>query len=81
MVTSNEGLRNLCLLAGEDGRDWLLKRQLVVISTRTAQLAGELGFLRPARVAPEASDEGLLAAIHNWWRASREGNEDGIHAH
>ncbi|MCC6301967.1 MAG: uroporphyrinogen-III synthase [Gammaproteobacteria bacterium] len=81
VVTSNEGLRNLFRLAGEEARDWLLGRQLIVISTRAARLAGELGFLRPARVAPEASDEGLLAAMLHWWRAAREGNEGGTHAH
>jgi len=80
VVTSNEGLRNLTLLAGADGRDWLLRRQLIVISARAARLAAELGFLHPARVAIEASDEGLLAAIRNWWRAAREGSEDGTHA-
>lgn len=80
VVTSNEGLRNLYLLAGAEGRDWLLKRQLIVISVRAARLAAELGFLRPARVAIEASDEGLLAAIRDWWRAARDGSEDGTHA-
>ncbi|MBK9131961.1 MAG: uroporphyrinogen-III synthase [Gammaproteobacteria bacterium] len=80
VVTSNEGLSNLYLLAGADGRDWLLRRQLIVISARAAQLAAELGFLHPARVAIEASDEGLLAAIRSWWCVAREGSEDGTHA-
>jgi hypothetical protein len=41
-----------------------------VIGERTARLAGELGFRLPARVAAEASDEGLLAAILRWWGAA-----------
>lgn len=81
VVTSNEGLHNLYVLAGEDRRGWLLGRQLIVISERTARLAGELGFHHPACVAPEASDEGLLAAILRWWRGAREGSEDMVHAH
>lgn len=80
VVSSNEGLHNLYQLAGEAPRRWLLERQLIVISERTARLACELGFRHPARVAAEASDAGLLAAIRQWWRGQREGNGDGDHA-
>jgi uroporphyrinogen-III synthase len=76
VVTSNEGLHNLYQLAGEAQRRWLLDRQLIVISARTARLAGELGFRHPARVAAEASDEGLFAAILQWRRGEREGSGD-----
>jgi uroporphyrinogen-III synthase len=70
VVTSSEGLHNLHQMAGEAQRDWLLERPLIVIGERTARLAGELGFRLPARVAAEASDEGLLAAILRWWGAA-----------
>lgn len=66
VVTSNEGLRNLFRLAGEGLREWLTARQLVVISTRAAALAAELGFTHAACVATVASDAGLLAALRQW---------------
>lgn len=76
VVTSNEGLRNLDRIAGADLGDWLRARQLVVISARAATLAGELGFTRPARVAAEASDAGLLAALRQW-RGESAGTDRG----
>jgi uroporphyrinogen-III synthase len=63
VATSNEGLMNLFECAGERHRDWLLARQLVVMSERTAALAVTLGFEKAACVASEASDQGLLDAI------------------
>lgn len=66
VATSNEGLRNLWEAAGERLRPWLLARQLVVIARRGAELARTLGFTHPARVAPEASDAGLLQALREW---------------
>lgn len=66
VVTSNEGLENLVQAAGTDNRDWLIGRQLVVISERAAARAAGLGFTHPARIAAEASDDGLLAAIRQW---------------
>lgn len=63
VVTSNEGLRNLYTMAGEEARDWLLTKQLVVISRRTAELAVALGFHSSAWCAEEASDAGLVEAI------------------
>lgn len=75
IVTSNEGLTNLYALAGEAHRDWLLQKPLVVISRRTAQLAGTLGFRRGVWVAGEASDHGLLAAVLRW-RAGQQGATD-----
>lgn len=81
VVSSNEGLHNLYELAGVALRRWLLERQLIVISERTAHLAVELGFRHPARVAAEASDAGLLAAILEWRRGERGRNGGGNHAH
>lgn len=76
IVTSQDGLRNLVEMAAvEERREWLLNKQLVVISGRVAQLAGELGFKQPALVAEQATDEGLLAAITTWRRGGRTHNE------
>lgn len=63
VVTSNQGLINLHEPAGSELSSWLLTRQLVVISERAAELARSMGFERPAEVAPEASDAGLLEAL------------------
>ncbi len=71
VVTSNESLRNLWEMAGETGREWLLYIPLVVISQRTADLAGELGFVCPPLIASEASDAGLVAAIKDWCTTER----------
>jgi uroporphyrinogen-III synthase len=72
VVTSRDGLRNLTGLAEAAGRrDWLLSRQLAVISERVAQQAAALGFAQPALVAPRASDPGLVAAIAAWRRGAQ----------
>ena len=67
IVTSNEGLQNLFEMATEAEREWLLKTELAVISERTAQLAKTLGFSHKPVVADEASDEGLLNSIEQWY--------------
>jgi uroporphyrinogen-III synthase len=61
-VTSDEILLNLCELVGEQGRELLLATPLVVVSERTAQTAGLLGFTR-IEVAENAADEAMLAAL------------------
>ena len=66
IVTSNEGLQNLYDIAGAQKRGWLLAKQLIVISQRTADLAKQLGFLQPPIIAPSADDPGLLAAVLAW---------------
>jgi len=71
VVTSGEGLRNLVSLAKQAQlSDWLLGRQLAVISTRLAHLSKELGFTQPALVAAQATDEALLQAIMTWRQES-----------
>lgn len=66
VVTSNEALHNLVEMVDEQHKSDLLVCPLVVMSQRNAQQAKELGFRQAARVAPSASDEGLLAAIKSW---------------
>lgn len=73
IATSNEGLENLVAMAGDVWRRWLFDTPLLVMSERAAQLARHLGFTRPAVVAAEASDAGLVAALKAW-RASRSGD-------
>ncbi|MBL1261947.1 MAG: uroporphyrinogen-III synthase [Thiotrichaceae bacterium] len=67
VVTSNEGLQNLFEMATTNEQEWLLTTPLVVISERTAQLAKTLGFSHNSVVAHEASDEGLLNSLEQWY--------------
>lgn len=66
VVTSNEGVENLFAMTGERERPWLLQQQLVVVGPRAARRARELGFVRPAFIAVQASDEGLVNAVQTW---------------
>ncbi len=78
VVTSNEGLHNLFEMATAEEREWLLKTPLAVISERTAQLARTLGFSHEPLVAHEASDEGLLDSVEQWYAdRSRRGIQRG----
>ena len=65
-VTSSEGLRNLCRLTPPAQQARLFALPLVVVSSRTAQLATELGFVQPARVARRASDEAIVESLLEW---------------
>ena len=67
VVTSQDGLRNLMEMADmEKRRTWLLSKQLVAISARVAELARELGFKNPPRVAETATDQSLVNAMIAW---------------
>jgi uroporphyrinogen-III synthase len=66
VVTSNESLRNLWELAGSAGQEMLKHMPLAVMSARIAATAQGLGVTSPVSVAPEANDDGLLAAIKAW---------------
>ncbi|BAV32963.1 uroporphyrinogen III synthase [Sulfuricaulis limicola] len=64
-VTSVDGLRNLFDMLGTDGRPWLIRTPVVVVSERMAQVCRELGFTTEPRVAM-AGDEAILEAIQAW---------------
>lgn len=74
-VSSSEGLRTLLELAGEAAGAQLRRLPLVMLSERTATLAGTLGFQGPFLVADEASDRGIMAAIVRWARNRERCNE------
>lgn len=65
-VTSTEGLDNLYDMIGTDGHAWLLNTPVIVLSQRTADRAQELGF-KTSIIASQASDEGLVASIKEWY--------------
>lgn len=65
VVTSNEALHNLLVMVGAKYRHRLLATPVVVISSRTAELARQQGF-ETVMVATAASDTGMLEAIKQW---------------
>ena len=62
-ITSNEALENLFAMAAAEGQSLLQKIPLVVIGTRQAALAQQLGFVHVPLIAASASDEAIVAAI------------------
>lgn len=66
VCTSREGLQNLCALC--DALDYQAIREmpLLVISTRMAELAQQLGFHHAIRVAKKASDTAILDELITW---------------
>lgn len=65
-LTSSEALRHLVTLTPEQRRPELFNKPLVVVSERTAALAAQLGFMRPAWVSAQPSDEAILQAVAAW---------------
>ena len=72
-ATSNESLQNLYEMTDFKQHDWLLSKQLIVMSERTATLARQLGFRSPAVIAKESNDQGLVNAMLAW-RAQNQNN-------
>ena len=63
VVTSNEGLQYLFDMVNPQQKPGLLETQLVVLGSRMAELAMDLGFRKKPVIAGETSDKGLLKAI------------------
>ena len=66
IITSEEGLRNLCGMLEKQLHGWLKKTQLIVMSQRIFNVAQALGFQKKPIVAREASDEAIVQAIKHW---------------
>ncbi len=66
IVTSNQSLKNLLQMVGEEGRPYLLRTPLIVISERTREVAAELGFQHRAILAQPPSDEAILDTLTHW---------------
>jgi len=62
-ITSNEILQNLFTMAGPEGQALLRDIPLLVVSSRQAQLAGELGFSHTPVIAADSSDEAIVEAL------------------
>lgn len=63
IVSSNEGLSNLVKLTADIDQSQLFNTPLVLMSTRSVNLAKESGFISEMIVAKEKNDEGLLLAL------------------
>ena len=64
-ANSNETLHNLFEMAGPEGQPLLQEQRLVVAGERQKQLAQQLGFRQTPLVAPNATDEAMLATIRD----------------
>ncbi|MCG2633619.1 MAG: uroporphyrinogen-III synthase [Gammaproteobacteria bacterium] len=63
-ANSREGLENLLRLTPESLQAPLRHKTLIVLSAAVAERARELGFTS-IQIAPESSDAGMLAALHD----------------
>lgn len=72
IVTSSEGLRNLCEMLDDSGRASLASTLLFAPHQRIAEEARRLGLARV--VLAEPGDDGLIAALIAHFSADRHGN-------
>jgi len=66
IATSNSALENLFKLAGDDGRELLLKLPLLVVGERAVALAKSLGFHNDIIVSKGAGSKAMISAIDEW---------------
>lgn len=71
IITSSEGLRNLCDMIGESGQALLKKTPLFASHERIAQTARQLGFMRV--ISTPAGDDGLIESLSNYFRPGANG--------
>ncbi|MFU8837585.1 MAG: uroporphyrinogen-III synthase [Thiohalomonadaceae bacterium] len=65
-ITSGEGLRMLCQMTPPTQHHRMFGLPLVVVSTRTVELARQLGFRQTALLAERASDEAIVDRLIEW---------------
>jgi uroporphyrinogen-III synthase len=63
VVTSIESLKNLFVLADAVAKSWLCRTPMVVVSSRSQQMALQLGAQSLPLLAPEASDAAILQTL------------------
>jgi uroporphyrinogen-III synthase len=66
ITTSNDGLKNLIHLVGDEAAARLKQLPLLVVSHRMLLCAESLGFSRTPIMANDASDDGIIAALKLW---------------
>ncbi len=65
IVTSSEGLHNLCSLVGAEGLPFLQRTPLFVPHARIAATAHELGFAEVVQTAQ--GDDGIVTGLRHWF--------------
>jgi uroporphyrinogen-III synthase len=70
-VTSPEIFNNFFQLVGGLGQRWLKRTPIIAISPLTAQAVTAVGLPTPW-IAPEASNDGILAALESWAQSLQE---------
>ena len=70
-VTSPEIFNNFFQLIGGLGQRWLKRTPIIAISPLTAEAVTAVG-LPPPWIAPEASSDGILAALESWAQSLQE---------
>jgi uroporphyrinogen-III synthase len=65
-ITSVEGLKNLCALAGATGCTHLLDTPVIVTSERQARVCRDLGFRAGVHTARQSSDAAIMLALRAW---------------
>lgn len=63
VVTSTESLKNFFTLAGAVAKPWLCRTPMVVVSSRSQQMALQLGAQSLPLIAPEASDAAIIETL------------------
>lgn len=72
VVSSRSSLVNLHAMLNEEGRQFLRETQLVMPTERMLKLAHDF-HIRPAPlIAPDISDQALLATLQEWWRGRHQ---------
>lgn len=66
ICTSNDGLTNLLSLLHPIWEATLFEKQLLVISSRIADYAKKLGFVKPPLISDNASDESILQTLRTY---------------
>ncbi|WP_342227523.1 uroporphyrinogen-III synthase [Rickettsiella endosymbiont of Rhagonycha lignosa] len=66
ICTSHSGLKNLVSLLHPYWQDILLKKQLLVISSRLADSAKKLGFVKPPLISDNATNTAILQTLFSW---------------
>ncbi len=63
VITSSEGLHNLCALLGGEGQAWLQDTEIVLFSHRTAEQARSLGLRGVIHVTTQATDVAIVDVL------------------
>ena len=66
ICTSHSGLKNLVSLLYPYWQDILFKKQLLVISSRLADSAKKLGFVKPPLISDNAANTAILQTLFSW---------------